>query len=126
MPFNIPFEKFKSLLGNFNAGDIGGRPEGRPVGVANGMGTQPPPGFSNPALAGQARAGGGIRPMPSSPPVSPDGGIRPPWENRQINAPGGGAAPPPPTDCKCRYWLKGWDFKRWWDCVFGDGPKKCR
>ena len=34
--------------------------------------------------------------------------------------------PPVPTDCKCRYWLKGWDLRRWWDCVFGDGPKKCR
>jgi len=29
-------------------------------------------------------------------------------------------------DCKCRYWLKVLNFKRWWDCVFGDGPKRCK
>ncbi len=40
--------------------------------------------------------------------------------------------PDPPTpDCKCRYWLeKGGDgkrdWKRWFDCVFGDGPKRCK
>jgi hypothetical protein len=40
--------------------------------------------------------------------------------------------PKPKTKkCKCRYWLeKGSDgkrdWRRWWDCVFGDGPKHCK
>ena len=39
--------------------------------------------------------------------------------------------PPPVKKCKCSYWLeKGGDgkrdWKRWWDCVFGDGPKRCK
>jgi hypothetical protein len=39
--------------------------------------------------------------------------------------------PPPSKKCRCSYWFeKGGDgkrdWKRWWDCVFGDGPKKCK
>jgi hypothetical protein len=39
--------------------------------------------------------------------------------------------PIPPKKCRCSYWLdKGSDgkrdWKRWWDCVFGDGPKRCK
>ncbi len=28
--------------------------------------------------------------------------------------------------CSCWGWLWRGDFKRWWDCLFGDGPKKCK
>jgi hypothetical protein len=46
-------------------------------------------------------------------------------------APPPGPGPTPGPDCQCSYWLeKGGDgkrdWKRWFDCVFGDGPKRCK
>ncbi|MHB8053668.1 MAG: hypothetical protein ACYDH3_00225 [Candidatus Aminicenantales bacterium] len=29
-------------------------------------------------------------------------------------------------DCGCGGWFWRGDFRRWWDCVFGDGPKWCK
>jgi len=47
-------------------------------------------------------------------------------EFEQGHEPTGACAVHKAKDCKCSHWLRVLDFKRWWDCVFGDGPKRCK
>lgn len=73
-----PFSKYQGVADGFNVDELGGRPNGRPVGVLNGQG-QAPNQFSNPALGGLNRSQFGVQPVQGM----GDGmvpGINPPWE----------------------------------------------
>jgi hypothetical protein len=71
-----PFSKYQDVAGGFNVGEIGGRPNGRPVGVLNGQG-QAPNQFSNPALEGMNRSQLGPTPMPGQGPTNMVPGTNP-------------------------------------------------
>jgi hypothetical protein len=62
-------------------------------------------------------------PPPPIPPAPPD-----PPEPPQPPGPPDPPTPPipPAPKCSCWGWLWRGDFKRFWDCVFGDGPKRCK